>query len=104
MLSIFQCTTTSYQMPSVWASSLCAFVFLSHLDTVAGRAPQRRQDVGKPVKTSSGTVVGHAASIGLQVSEYLGIPFAKPPIGELRFAAPQKFQGNGTIAASKYVS
>jgi carboxylesterase type B len=60
--------------------------------------------VGKPVKTSSGTVVGHAAELRTQVSEYLGIPFAKPPIGDLRFAAPQKFKGNGTITASKYAS
>jgi cholinesterase len=93
-------------MPSVWTSSLFAFAFFSTLDRVASRAsaPKRRQDVGEPVKTSSGTVVGHAAALRTQVSEYLGIPFAKPPIGNLRFAAPQKFKGNGTINASKYVS
>jgi carboxylesterase type B len=65
---------------------------------------QRRQNVGEPVKTTSGTVVGHAAAIRTQVSEYLGIPFAKPPVGKLRFAAPEKFKGNSTIDASKYVS
>ena len=77
----------------------------SSFEAVASRASaqQRRQDVGKPVKTSSGTVVGHAATIRNQVSEYLGIPFAKPPLGKLRFAAPQRFKGNGTINASKYV-
>jgi cholinesterase len=93
-------------MPSVWTTSFFTFAILSSLDRVAGRAsrPQRRQDVGKPVKTSSGTVVGHAAALRTQVSEYLGIPFAKPPLGKLRFAAPQKFKGNGTINASKYVS
>jgi carboxylesterase type B len=65
---------------------------------------QRRQNVGEPVKTTSGTVVGHAAAIRTQVSEYLGIPFAKPPVGKLRFAAPEEFKGNSTIDASKYVS
>jgi hypothetical protein len=89
-------------MPSVWTSSLVALTLLSNLDKVVG-ASQRRQNVGEPVKTTSGTVVGHAAGLKPLVSEYLGIPFAKPPIGNLRFAAPQKFKGNGTIHASDFV-
>ncbi|TGO54622.1 hypothetical protein BCON_0104g00190 [Botryotinia convoluta] len=47
-------------------------------------------EVGNGVQTSSGFVHGHAAS-NTFVSEYLGIPYAQPPIGELRFAAPQKY-------------
>ena len=40
------------------------------------------------VKTSSGIVSGHPASNATDVSEYLGIPFAQPPLGKLRFQPP----------------
>jgi hypothetical protein len=61
--------------------------------------------VGQAVNTSSGTIVGHPATNRTSVSEYLGIPFAQPPVGNLRFAAPVPFQGNGSsIIAAKYVS
>jgi len=43
-------------------------------------------DIGMEVRTTSGTVRGRAAE-GLAV--FLGIPFAQPPVGVLRFAAPQ---------------
>jgi cholinesterase len=59
-------------------------------------------NIGQTVKTTSGQIEGHASSLKPEVSEYLGIPFAKPPIDELRFAAPQKFQGNGTFKAAAY--
>ena len=61
--------------------------------------------VGQGVKTSSGTIVGKASSWKTEVSEYLGIPFAAPPVGNLRWAPPQPFKGEGkTIQATKYVS
>lgn len=41
------------------------------------------------VSTSNGAVTGHIAPGTSCVIEYLGIPYAKPPVGELRFAAPQ---------------
>jgi hypothetical protein len=59
--------------------------------------------VGQTVQTSSGAVSGHAASNQTAVSEYLGIPFALPPIGDLRFEAPVKFTGNSPLAGSKFV-
>src|SRR5437868_6847980 len=60
--------------------------------------------VGQAVQTTSGTVIGHPAAKAPQVSEYLGIPFARPPIGNLRFAAPQHYQdANATIVASTFV-
>ena len=60
--------------------------------------------VGQGVHTSSGLVLGQPASSRTLVSEYLGIPFAQPPLGNLRFAAPQAFSGTGTINATAYVS
>lgn len=43
------------------------------------------------METESGAVVGKIETLplGKSVHEYLGIPYAKPPIGQLRFAAPQ---------------
>lgn len=59
--------------------------------------------VGQIVDTSSGPVTGHAATEYPEVSEYLGIPFAQPPIGDLRFAAPVKYAGSSMINGSLYV-
>lgn len=56
------------------------------------------------VKTVNGLVVGHRASHRSEVSEFLGIPYAKPPVDLLRFAAPQKYTTKGRFVASKFVS
>lgn len=47
--------------------------------------------VGATVRTLSGAVTGHAARNRTEVSEYLGIPYAQPRPGDLRFAAPQTY-------------
>lgn len=59
--------------------------------------------IGQQVKTSSGLVMGHASSWKSEVSEYLGIPYANAPVGQLRFAAPQAYNGTGTIAGKNFV-
>jgi carboxylesterase type B len=60
--------------------------------------------VGQAVKTTSGNIVGQVSSWKKDVSEYLGVPFAAPPVGPLRWAPPQKFKGEGkTIQATKFV-
>jgi carboxylesterase type B len=60
--------------------------------------------VGQPVKTTSGTIVGHASSWKNQVSEYLGVPFAKPPVGDLRWAPPAAITDSSkTVNATQYV-
>ena len=43
------------------------------------------------VQTDSGAVVGKVEKVphGKSVHEYLGIPYAEPPVGELRFVAPK---------------
>ncbi|KAF2398122.1 alpha/beta-hydrolase [Trichodelitschia bisporula] len=60
--------------------------------------------VGQPVQTTSGVVRGHPAEDHNEVSEYLGIPFAAPPLGPLRFAPPAAYvpKGNATIDARAF--
>ena len=55
------------------------------------------------VQTNNGLIVGHTAPNASSVVEYLGIPYAEPP---LRFAAPRKFNGDAssTFEASDFVS
>ena len=60
--------------------------------------------VGQSVKTSSGMILGQPAFSRPEVSEYLGIPFAKPPVKDLRFAPPQAFTGTANINATAFVS
>jgi len=64
---------------------------------------QTNWTVGQVVQTTSGPVTGHAAKNDSQVSEYLGIPFAKTPIGDLRFAAPVAFNGTAPLPGDVYV-
>jgi Carboxylesterase family len=59
--------------------------------------------VGPIVETSSGPVAGHAATLYPEVSEYLGIPYAQAPVGDLRFAAPVKYTGSSMLNGSVYV-
>ncbi len=55
------------------------------------------------VNTTNGPITGHVApdTTSICVIEYLGIPYAKPPVGDLRFAAPQPIdvQSNYTAAS-----
>ena len=57
-----------------------------------------------PVNTSSGAITGHAATNKTDVLEYLGIPYAQPPVGQLRFAPPQPYTSFQPFNASSYVS
>jgi hypothetical protein len=59
--------------------------------------------VGQVVQTSSGPVSGHPASVNNDVSEYLGIPYAVPPVGDLRWTAPQPFNGTAPINGTSFV-
>jgi carboxylesterase type B len=47
---------------------------------------------GLLVSTSSGMIQGFTNSTAPDVRQFLGVPFAQPPVGDLRFAAPQKIQ------------
>lgn len=60
--------------------------------------------VGQTVSTTSGPVNGHPASNAKGVSEYLGIPYAKPPVGELRFEVPEPYLSKSELRGNKFVS
>lgn len=51
------------------------------------------------VHTSNGPIIGHVAPNTSCVLEFLGIPYAKPPIGGLRFAPPQRIT---TVSSDPY--
>ena len=89
--------------PSMFRAQLFLLLALSAVEAHPPHLERRQWTVGQNVKTTSGTVLGHAAKYRAQVSEYLGIPFAKPPVGELRWRAPQKFTGTANINASAFV-
>jgi cholinesterase len=75
------------------------------LIVVAGFGHAQIWQVGQSVQTNTGNIIGKASSWKSEVSEYLGVPFAKPPVGDLRWAAPQALEKNRSkvIQATKYV-
>lgn len=56
------------------------------------------------IVTSSGPVQGYPATVESNVAAYLGIPFAQPPVGNLRFQPPQKYEGEILIDGRNHVS
>ncbi|KAF5022692.1 hypothetical protein F66182_5240 [Fusarium sp. NRRL 66182] len=54
------------------------------------------------VDTSNGPVTGHVTDNSACVVEYLGIPYARPPVNELRFAPPQRFNSTKPYRAERY--
>ena len=70
---------------------LTSLVWFALLSGLGQSLPTADWAIGQAVNTSSGTVVGHAASLDPTVSEYLGIPWAEPPLGKLRWLPPQPF-------------
>ena len=70
----------------VWAVT-CYFVF--GLEVIRG---DQDANTGPPtVETEAGAVIGKIEflSLGKSAYEYLGIPYAVPPVGDLRFADPK---------------
>ena len=54
---------------------------------------------GDPVVTTSGRLAGTNLASG--VKAYLGVPFAEPPVGELRWAPPRPPHWNGIFNADR---
>ncbi|KAF4924262.1 Cholinesterase [Colletotrichum viniferum] len=77
-------------------------VALASTSFVAPQPIRGNWTVGQAVKTTSGRVFGHAPSKADQVSAYLGIPYAVPPIGALRFQPPIAYNGSLAINGSDF--
>jgi para-nitrobenzyl esterase len=59
-------------------------------------------NAGSLIVTESGPLTGTVSTDG-KVNEYLGIPYAAPPVGPLRWVPPQPFgTWTGTLAATTY--
>lgn len=69
----------------------------------SGTPAKHSWSVGQTVYTQGGPVTGHAASSAKNVSTYLGIPYAKPPIGDLRFVPPEGYYNHTLVDGSKFV-
>jgi len=64
-------------------------------------------EVGSAVRVPDGSQFGGKVSKWQpSVSDYLGIPFAQPPVGSLRWQPPKKFVGNAntSIPGTNYAS
>lgn len=57
-------------------------------------SPTWHDNNGLTVSTSSGTIHGKIDSSSPDVRQFLGIPFAQPPLGDLRFAPPEPLDGS----------
>ena len=50
------------------------------------------------VNTTSGIVRGHTINVlDKEINEFLNIPYAKPPIGKLRFARPELIERKNSV-------
>lgn len=78
------------------------FTTLALWASLAAAAPVCDTSKFITVDTSSGPVTGHLADNSACVVEYLGIPYAKPPVGELRFAPPERFTSREPYKAEKF--
>ncbi|XHF99271.1 hypothetical protein AWENTII_002776 [Aspergillus wentii] len=58
--------------------------------------------IAQQALTSNGEITGHYASKSPAVLEWLGIPYAQPPVGKLRFAPPVELNRTNSSVADKY--
>ncbi|HEX7694088.1 MAG TPA: carboxylesterase family protein [Sphingomonas sp.] len=61
--------------------------------------PDARPIAGDPVSTDVGSIAGIQNDDGVRA--YLGIPYAAPPVGDLRWAAPRPVAWRGTRRADR---
>ena len=79
-----------------------AFLTLGICIMVYSCTPQKKQNLSPRIKIANGMIEGmQDTATGMQ--KYFGIPFAKPPVGDLRWKAPQPLDNwNGVLMTKKF--
>lgn len=74
----------------------------ANLDTKTGLPV----DNNPHVQSTSGTIIGHRAPNRTDTFEFLGVKYGKAPVGNLRFASPQRYvaPAGAIYNASNWVS
>jgi cholinesterase len=80
-----------------------AFCLVALTARVSCTLADAQQKYDLDVVTSNGKITGHLAPGMRHTVEYLGIPYAQPPVGELRFAAPVPLEGKTDYVAAEWV-
>ena len=84
--------------------NLLALVFVFPWAVISAKTTGRFEGLPKgAVNTTSGIVIGHSSTNRTSVLEYLGIPYAQPPVLSLRFEPPVTFTSTAAYNASNYV-
>jgi para-nitrobenzyl esterase len=78
-----------------WRAFTCAALLLYGASSSGSMAPI----AGDPIAARPGKISGTELSSGVRA--YLGIPYAKAPVGELRWAPPKPTQWDGTWNADR---
>jgi carboxylesterase type B len=74
---------------------------MASLGTVLSGKPSHNTH-GLVVQTTSGEVHGLINQTAPLVRQFLGVPYAEPPLGDLRFAPPQTKAKGGPISATAF--
>ena len=81
---------------------LCSLA-LNAFVSCAALAAAQQQKYDLDVVTSNGKITGHLAPGMRNTVEFLGIPYAQPPVGGLRFAEPLPPKGKSDYIAENWV-
>lgn len=103
-LNIFVQHQSPTQQIYTMLASVATAVLAAYSVAARTECQSRLWKVGQRVNTTSGPVDGHAAPKAPEVSEYLGIPYAQPPVGKLRFEPPARYSPQGIVQGKEFVS